>query len=538
MRILTMAAACAIAFSTPVATVAAEFQPSPDRFRAHVQFLASDLMEGREAGTRGYDLAASYVANQFLALGLKPAGDQGSYLQNVPLLSFKAADQGSMTLTRKGQAPVQLTFGEDYLPGLIPVAGETRVSAPLVFVGYGITAPERGHNDYAGLNVKGKIAVVLAGAPSSFQTEERAHYNSGRTKRLAAEKAGAVGVLTVVTPTSEKGYNFARQAEGWQTSSMTWLKADGEAFRVAPTVANLGVISLKGAEKLFAGSRTSFADVVKASETPAGKTPRFALPANATVVSNSAVSPVKSANVAGLLEGSDPALKNEVVVLSAHLDHEGIGREVNGDKLYNGAMDNAAGIATMLEVARGFQESGERPKRSVLFLAVTAEEKGLVGAEYYAHNPTFPKTALVANVNLDMPVLNYDFVDVTAFGAERSSLGPLVQQAAARVGVALAPDPLPHEGLFTRSDHYRFVEQGVPAVFLMTGFGGQGREQFTKFLSERYHKPNDDLEQPIDWQAGAKFVKINYEIAREVAGAEQRPAWNKGDFFGEQFGRR
>jgi Zn-dependent M28 family amino/carboxypeptidase len=243
-----------------------------------------------------------------------------------------------------------------------------------------------------------------------------------------------------------------------------------------------------------------------------------------------------SSNVAGMIEGADPALRGEVIVLTAHLDHIGIRPAVNGDTIANGALDNASGIATMLEVARGFVEAPVRPRRSMLFLAVTAEEKGLVGADYFAQNPTVPKASLAANVNLDMPILNYDFTNVVAFGAERSTIGPAHGRAAERVGITLQPDPLPQEGLFTRSDHYRFVEQGVPAVFLMTGFANGGEQAFTGFLAGCYHKVCDDLSQPINYGAAARFARVNYEIARELVDADERPRWNPGDFFGQLFG--
>jgi Zn-dependent M28 family amino/carboxypeptidase len=234
------------------------------------------------------------------------------------------------------------------------------------------------------------------------------------------------------------------------------------------------------------------------------------------------------------LPGSDSRLKNEYIVLSAHLDHIGITPPVNGDAINNGALDNASGVATTLEVARLFQAGGTAPKRSILFLIDTAEEKGLVGAEYFARNPTVPAGSIVADVDLDMPILTYDFTDVTAFGADRSTIGPSVKRAADRMNIKLSPDPSPDEGFFTRSDHYRFVEQGVPAVFLATGFANGGEAAYRDFLAKHYHKPSDDLSLPIRYDAGAKFARLNYEITRELADGA-RPSWNKGDFFAEKF---
>jgi Zn-dependent M28 family amino/carboxypeptidase len=235
-----------------------------------------------------------------------------------------------------------------------------------------------------------------------------------------------------------------------------------------------------------------------------------------------------------VLPGTDPALANEYVLLMGHLDHVGVGQG-EGDQIHNGALDNATGIATLLEVARQMSQAGHRPRRPILFAAVTAEEKGLLGAEYLAHNPVVGNGRVVGVVNLDMPVLLYNFTDVIAFGAEHSTLGPIVQRAGARMNVALSPDPLPQEGLFTRSDHYRFVQRGIPSVFLMTGFAGEGQQRFTEFLRTNYHSPRDDISQPINWQAGARFAQINYLIASEIANAPEAPRWYRDSFFGSTF---
>jgi len=337
-------------------------------------------------------------------------------------------------------------------------------------VGFGVVSPEHKRDDYKGLDVKGKIVVVLSGAPSGFQTEERAYYANGRTKRAQAAAHGAVGMVLVSLPSDEKRRPFAEGKRTWQTWAMTWRKPDGAPNDVALDTPQLASISVAGGDKLFAGARKTYAEVIAAAEKPKGDPPRFALATRLDASLQTETKTLASANVAGLLPGSDPKLKDEVVVLSAHLDHIGVTPPVNGDGINNGALDNAAGIATTLEAARAFQASGKAPRRSVLFLAVTGEEKGLLGAEYFARNPTVPAGAVVADVNLDMPILTYDFMDVIAFGAERSSLAGAVRKAAAREGVALSPDPMPEEGLFTRSDHFRFVEVGVPSIFLMTGF--------------------------------------------------------------------
>lgn len=538
MKIRMFLAASAAVFAIAAsgrAEPAADSLQSAARVKAHVEFLASDLLQGREAGSPGYDIAANYVAAQFALLGLKPAGDGGTWFQTVPLLAFRPADEGSYVVRGPHGTETPLAFGEEVLIGRGAGPSDHRVSAPLVFAGYGVVAPEKGRDDYAGLNLRGKIAVVLSGGPPGLQTEERAYYGSARTKREAAARAGAVGVIFLSTPKDEARRAFADGQRTWQSWSMTWRGPDGAAFDVAPGTPGLGSVSVKGAEKLFAGAPAPYAEVIAAAEAD-GNPPRFALATALDVALRTETREIESRNVAGLIEGTDPKLGREVVVLSAHLDHIGVTPPLDGDEVNNGALDNAGGIATTLEVARAFQ-AGDPPRRSVLFLAVTAEEKGLLGAEYFARNPTVAGP-MVANVNLDMPVLTYDFTDVVAFGSERSGIAAAVRRAAARTGIALSPDPLPDEGLFTRSDHYRFVEVGVPSTFLMTGFQNGGEERFRAFLKDCYHKPCDDLDQGIDYAAGAKFARINYEIARELADARARPLWVKDDFFGTRFAPR
>lgn len=528
LRMFLLGAAAAL-FAAPAL---AQSDAEAERIKAHVTFLASDLLQGRESGSPGFDIAANYVASQLAQLGVKPAGADGSYFQPVPMAGFRPADHGRFVLKAKaGETP--LVFGEDYTPGRNPLAAETKLSVPVVFVGYGVVSGKR--DDYAGLDVKGKIVVALSGAPKTFQTEERAYFASGRTKRRTAEKHGAVGFISLSTPADERRQPFSNSARQWQNWGMSWRKPDGVTFDAAPAVPQVASFSVAGATKLFAGAPKSYADVAAAAEAT-GAPPRFVLPAALDLTLNTELKTVQSANVVGVIEGADPVLKNEVVVLSAHLDHIGVTAPVNGDAINNGALDNAGGVATTLEVARAFK-AGKAPRRTLLFLLNTGEEKGLVGAEYFARNPPTAHP-IVGNVNLDMPILTYDFIDVVAFGAERSTLGPAVQRAAARMKVKLSPDPLPEEGLFTRSDHFRFVEQGVPSTFLMTGFENGGQEAFTSFLRNNYHKPSDDISLPIRYDVGAKFARLNYEIAREIADADVRPTWNKGDFFGTLFGKQ
>jgi len=516
----------------------AELPADQAALKSHVMFLASDQMRGREAGSAEYDIAAQYVASQFYAQGLRPAGDDGSYLQKVPLVSYKPADKGSMAFTAKGGPPVSLVFGEDYVPAGNPNKTTFQLTAPVVFVGYGIAG--LGRDDYKGVDVRGKIVAFFGGAPSKFPAEERAHFGSPASKAEIAMKKGAVGYITLESPRTGPGsYSLESIAGNWDRPRVTWAEADGSGHIPTPTAPALGMLSTATAAKLFEGAKVKWATVAKLAEDDNAKFTAVQLPVTLSVTLNTANTAITSYNVAGILPGSDPAIGKQVVVLSAHLDHVGVGKaDAKGDTIYNGAMDNAVGVASLIEEARRFKASGKPPRRSILFLAVTAEEKGLVGADYYAHNPTVPKANLVADVNLDMPIITYKFEDVTPFGAAHSTLGETVARAAAQIGVGMGGDPRPDEAFFVRSDHYRFVQQGIPSVFLWPGEKGPGKAATEAFLSSHYHQPSDDLvQQPaIDWESGARFVDVNYRIAREIADADQKPMWKKGDFFGTLFG--
>ena len=500
--------------------------------KAHVLFLASDAMRGREAGSGEYDIAAQYVASQFYAAGLKPMGDDGGYLQKVPLVSYKAAEKGDFVWTAKNGQPQPLVFGEDFVPTANAAKVETAVTAPVVFVGWGIDAPQYKQNDYKGVDVRGKIVAYFGGAPARFGGEERAFFGSGGTKARTAAAKGAVGVIALEAPRTAKARPFSRMAQNYDAPRITWAKPDGTGKVDAPTAPSLGTISIAGAAKLFAGAKTSWASVVKAAENENASYKAVQLPGTLAVATKTELKPAMSSNVVGMIPGSDPTIGAEVVVLSAHLDHIGVGRPVKGDAINNGALDNAIGIASLIEEAKRFKTGGAAPKRSVLFLAVTAEEKGLIGSDYFSNNPTVPLKDIVADVNLDMPILTYAFQDMVVFGAERSSLGPIVREAVAAIGVGLSPDPMPEQGIFVRSDHFRFVQKGIPSVFLWPGQKGDGKAAVELFMSTHYHQPSDDLKQPILWDQGVRFVDANYRIARGIADAPQRPVWNKGDYFG------
>ena len=513
----------------------------PARIKAHVEFLASDVLEGRKAGTRGYDVAARYVASQLAQLGARPAGDGATWFQTVNLLeATPVISAGKARIVRDGTV-ADLVSKEDFLPRAYFSAGATEVTAPATFVGHGVYAPELGHNDFAGVDLAGRIAVVLSGAPRTFPPDQRAHYSYFRTKYRALSERGAIGWISISTPIDEKRVPWERAVlQSWRTS-MRWVDAAGEPFDAFPTLKAGFSLSRAGATKVFAGAPASLEQVFANSE--AGKVQSFNLPLEVTLSTTSELARLSSENVAGVIEGSDPVLKNEYIVFTSHLDHLGQGAAVAGDHIYNGAFDNATGIAVMLEVARYFAESRRKPRRSLLFLAVTAEEPGMLGSEYFAKHPTVPRGAIVANINMDLPLALTAVADVVAFGAEHSSLGDVTARAVRAEGMAISPDPAPEEVFFVRSDQVSFVREGIPAVFLSMGEqsrtpGVDGAALVKEFRRERYHMPSDDISQPIHYESLAALARINARIGLEVGNARQRPTWHDGDFFGELFAPR
>jgi len=500
---------------------------TPEAFRAHVAFLGDDLLEGREAGTRGYDLAARYVAAQFEALGLRP-GANGGWYQPVEFVRFGLSGTPRLTIGAHSFAQ-----GENVLVRPSPDPEALALDADLVFAGYGLDMPGRGYDDYAGLDVRGKVVIVFSGTPAGTPSDVAAHLNSEKA-RMAAQR-GAIGIITLRSHADIARRPFERLAASNRPST-TWIGPDGRPF-VGSGLRFTALVEGEAAASLFEGARRSL-DQLQAEIAREGRRPRgFAMTQRLRVErAVPEASRFTSANVLGVLPGSDPALANEYVLLMAHLDGLGLREDGEGDRIRNGAMDNATGIATLIEVARQMVRDGHRPRRPILIAAVTAEEKGLLGAEYLARHPVVGNGRIVSVVNLDMPILTYDFQDVIAFGAEHSTMGPIVARAAARMNVTLSPDPLPQENLFVRSDHYKFVREGVPSVFLMTGFAGEGRQHFTTFLADTYHGPNDDMSQPFNWGAAARFAELNYWIAREIADGEEAPRWFADSFFGAQFG--
>jgi hypothetical protein len=522
----------ASSFAQTPAPAAQEF--SADAFRAHVTFLADDLLEGRDTGSRGYEIAARYVATQFAALGLQPAGPNGSWYQPVNFIRYASSPTGTITVGTR-----TYTLGRDAVMRASPDAAPLAVDAPLVFAGYGLDMPGHGFDDYRGLDVRGKIVVVLSGVPHGTPSDVAAHFDNAR-RRMAGAR-GAVGLLTVRTR-ADAGTPWERVARFGNRPGTTWLEDNGAPHNDSGSLRFSGLVSDEMAQQLFTAAGRQLGPILDEAANR-GRPRGFAMRVSARVAREAGPAPTRmsSPNVIAVLPGTDPSVANEYVLIMAHLDHIGV-REPqpndapNADRINNGALDNATGIATLIEAARAFSRPGNRPRRPILIAAVAAEEKGLLGANYLANHPVVGNGRVISVVNLDMPILTYDFQDVIAFGAEHSTMGPITARAAAQMGVRLTPDPLPEEGLFTRSDHYNFVRTGIPSIFLMTGFSGDGEREFRGFLANRYHRPGDDLSQNINWQAGAKFARLNYLIAREIANGTEVPRWYQGSFFGDAFG--
>ncbi|HTK28970.1 MAG TPA: M28 family metallopeptidase [Vicinamibacterales bacterium] len=497
-----------------------------DRWWAYVEKLAGDGMEGRNTGSPAHRRAAEYVASVFKAAGLQPAGTDG-YLQPVAFKTRTIDEKGSSLALVHGDRVEPLALGEDANISLRSDAAPS-TEAPLVFVGYGMKVPEMQFDDLAGQDLKGRIAVYLAGSPSNIPGPLRAHYQSQGERWAALEAAGAVGAVSIANPKS--------MDSPWARSTLARLQpamvlAD-PAFDETPGQ-QLGVsMNPAHADKLFEGSGHTFAELLALAD--AGKPlPRFALPARLRAKVSVVRGQVESQNVAGILPGSDPAKKNEYVVLSAHLDHLGIGQPVNGDRIYNGAMDNASGVAAILEVATELHEANAKPARSLLFLAVTGEEKGELGSRYFAARPTVPASSIVANVNTDMFLPLFPMKEIMVLGLDESDLGADIRAVAGHLDLRVQADPEPQRNRFIRSDQYSFIKAGIPALAMKVGYEENSPEAAIarKWTAERYHAPSDDLNQPIDRGAAGKFVEVVKSLALRVADRQDRPKWNGNSFF-------
>jgi Zn-dependent M28 family amino/carboxypeptidase len=496
------------------------------RWWSHVQYLADDKLEGRDVGSAGYEMAASYVTEQFKNAGLQPAGVKG-FAQPVEFNVAQIEEaNSSLELVREGKAEA-VKFGEEAYFMVGRNLAE-RAEAEAVFVGYGLSVPEFHYDDFAGQDVRGKVAVYVTGGPADIPTAVKAHYQSGEERRKVLARAGAIGTAVIPNPKSAE-VPWSRTAGARFEPRMELKDGPSDA---APYPKIAFAMNPVHAEKLFAGSGHSFQEVLEALD--AGKPlPHFPLAAKIRARAKVKLSQAKSENLAGVLPGSDAALAKEYVVISAHLDHVGIGEAVNGDKIYNGAMDDASGIASLIEIARGLKESGGKPKRSIVFLAVTGEEKGLLGSAYFATHPTVPAKSIVADLNMDMflPLFPLKYLEVQGLG--ESTLGEDIRAVCGSANVEVQADKQPDHNRFIRSDQYSFIKQGVPSLAFKFGWvpGTPEEKIFNDWYKERYHGPADDPNQPVDLAAAAQFNDILGKLALRVADAAERPSWKADSFF-------
>ena len=496
------------------------------RWWSHVEALANDGMEGRNTGSPGHKRAADYVTAQFQKAGLAPAG-VGGYIQPVRFKTRRIVEaESSLALVRDGKAE-PLTLGEDANIGL-RVDPAPPLEAPLVFVGYGLNIPERGINDFAGVNLKGAVVVYVSSTPKSLPGPLQAHFGSAEERWKMYHAAGAIGTVAIANPKSMDipwaRSTLARLQPAMSLADRALDEAPGQQLSVTMNPAH--------ADKLLAGSGHTFAELLALVD--AGKpVPSFALPARLKTTAKVERAEVESQNVAGVLRGSDPKRRDEYVVVSAHLDHLGVGGAVNGDTIYNGAMDNASGVAAILEVAASLHDAGAKPARSILFVAVTGEEKGLLGSSYFAAHPTVPRASVVANVNTDMFLPLFPLKTLMVLGLDESDLGQDVRATAKAVGVGVQADPEPQRNRFVRSDQYSFIKFGIPALAMKVGYEANSPEAAiaAKWTTERYHAPSDDLSQPIDRSAAGKYVEIVRDLAVRIANRTDRPKWNDSSFF-------
>ncbi len=508
---------------------------SPEAIEAHMRFLSDDLLEGRFPGTRGYALASNYVQSQFISMGVKPGLAKG-YEQEVPLLK-KYVDPVQCRILKDGQD--FLSYGQDYFPDYGAEEGLTEVSGPLVFAGFGYSEPELGYDDYKKLDVKDKIVVIISGSPKGIPQDVKTEYRLSKKSEIAAEK-GAIGLLYLL-PDGYSQDRFESAVFRRKKGSLTLAQPLNQKENNKEELKARVYIHPEPANKLFSETKTKAKDLYKMAED--GKTKSFDLKIEATIQTYTSLVPVRGTNVIGVIEGSDPELKKEHIIYTAHLDHMGIGKPVDGDSIYNGAHDNAGGIAVLLEIARAFSKLEEPPKRSMVFAAVTGEESGRLGSKFLAENPPMGME-IIADLNMDMPFFFHPILDIVPYGAKRSTMGDKVEKAAKDLGIKTSPDPFPEQRVFMRSDHYSFVQKGIPAVFIKSGFETIESDTIDRAKSDlawrttHYHLPQDEMDQDFDFDAATMHVKVNFLIGQYISEDPEKPKWIEGDYYGEKYGRK
>jgi Zn-dependent M28 family amino/carboxypeptidase len=519
------------------AAVAAMQGIRPENIETHVRFLSHDLLEGRGTGQRGGDIAGQYIAAQFALDGLQPGGDDGSYLQKVPLVGITPGADTRFTLVPGDGAasnakPMDLKPLVEYVAYDQTQQAESNIDAGIVFVGYGIEAPEYNWDDYKGVDVKGKVLLMLVNQPSDdpkiFHGKALTYYGRWTYKYEEAARKGAVGAILIhKTEMASYGWEVVRNSNSGEKS---FLQLDG-----TPQLKAAAWIQLEVARNLFAASGLDLDKMMEAAASRDFKP--VALPLRLSAHMTSKVRAFASNNVIGVLPGAGSALKNEGVMYTAHYDHLGIRRDMPGDNIYNGAMDNATGCGIVMEIARAYAEAKQKPARSVYFVSVTAEEQGLLGSEYLGKHPPIP----AGKISLD---LNYDDLlplgapeDVEVSGAERTTFYPAVEAMAQEFRFQIRPDSRPEAGHYYRSDHFSLARAGIPAFSISEGikFKGHdeawGRAQNADYVAHHYHQPSDEYHPGMDYTSDAAMARFGFALGWEAANQPRLIEWKKGDEF-------
>jgi Zn-dependent M28 family amino/carboxypeptidase len=526
--LLFVASSLASALPGEEADSAAEI--SADRIKASVAYLASDRLEGRGPGTRGEILATEYLAAEFKKAGLTPIGERGTYFQPVPLVRVVTSPKSTLRAV-KGETTLDIPCEEGFSGTSQTQKELEEFDAEAVFVGHGITAPEFEWDDYQGIDVKGKVVVLFTNEPPSddpkfFGGTALTYYGRWTFKFEEAARRGAKACFIIHTrETAGYPYSVVRPLDGAQLK-----REPGQ-----PALAFAGWLSSEAGEKLLGMSGLTVEGALKEADTPGFKPYSLGISLKGHIPTR--VERIVSNNVVGMVAGSDPALKSEAVVFTAHWDHLGVGRAVLGDAIYNGAADNATGCALLLELAHAWSAQSPRPKRSALFLAVTAEEEGLLGSKYYARHPLVPlgKTALNLNFDMILPLGVPESVVVT--GADRTTVWSAVKAAAAKNRLEIEADQRAHLGIFYRSDHFSMAQSGVPAFSVAAGMTIKGkpkdfaRKAMQEFNDKEYHSPQDELKPNWDFSGFVVLARFTLDVARDVANADRLPTWNPGDEF-------
>lgn len=506
------------------------------RIKAHVKFLSSDLLEGRGVGARGGQLTEEYLAAQLAAAGARPGGENGTYFQTVPMVGVQTQPDSQISASA-GSKAVNFKWQDEFVGASHRQNPQESFDAEAVFVGHGIVSKSENWDDYKGADVKGKIVVVFTNEPQPMNPE----VFKGKTLTYAgrwtykfeeAARQGALGAVIIHT-TETAGY-------AWDVVRNSWSKEDPQMKLETgkPALAFAGWVTTDAGEKLLGLSGKSVAELLKAADAKDFRPIPLGVRIKGRL--NARIRQIASRNVLGVIEGSDPKLKNEYVLFGAHWDHLGIAANVNGDNIYNGAIDNGTGCGIVLDIARVWSSLRDKPRRSAMFAFWTAEESGLRGAEYYGAHPVAPASQTAVNLNFDAIFPSARTQDIVVTGAERTTAWPIVQEAAKRFDFEIAPDPRPEQGSYYRSDHFMLARVGIPAFSIKTGskIGAKGAEggsqMFAEYNTKHYHQPSDEFREDWDFASLEYAGRFGFLVGLNVANSSQMPRWNPGDEFARQ----